>query len=129
MKRTLKFPLKFEEGIRNITRKRTTKQALKAFEKFYLSKLLHFQMVRFGNTDEAIAREELRDIIEALREKGFEQDDCEWLKRGYQERPRHRPRKKVKIKFDANGIPKVTKTPLEPQLSARFAYLRRTSGD
>ena len=118
MKRPLKFPLKFEKGIRFITGKRTATEARKAFKDFYLFKLRHFQKARWGAVDEQLAQKRLAENIEGFQEKGFEKAVCEGLKRDYQQLPRRAPRKRVKKEVDANGIPKVTKTPLGPQLSA-----------
>jgi hypothetical protein len=83
-------------------------------------------MRKHGNTDEAIPQEELQEAIEVLREKGFDQNRFEFLRNEYAKMPRRKPRKKMKIKVDEFGCPKVTKTPLEPQLSARFAYIKLT---
>ena len=129
MKRPLKFPLKFEKGIREIARKHTTKEALKAFKIFYLSKLRELQGARWGKVNEALAQEQLRENIEKFREKGFDQEFFELLQREYIQMPRTAPRKKVKKEFDANGVPKVTKTPLDPQVSALLGYLKVTESD
>jgi len=129
MKRPLKFPLKFERGIKEITRKRTTKEALKAFKSFVLEKLLAKQKRKFGNTNKTIAQQELHEALEVLQEEGFTQSRFESLRSEYVKMPRRAPRKKVRIKFDANGCPKVTKTPLDPQLSALFGYLKVTKSD
>jgi hypothetical protein len=48
MKRPLKFPLKFEKGIREITRKRTTKEALKAFKDFMTDAMICYTELRNG---------------------------------------------------------------------------------
>lgn len=129
MKRPLKFPLKFEKGIREITNKDTTKEALKAFKFLLLSELHGIQLGKFGRVDEALLQQDLQRTIEGFREIGFDKEWCEGLRRKYIELPRRKPRKKAKIKFDANGCPKVTKTPLDPQLSALFGYLKVTKSD
>jgi hypothetical protein len=130
MKRPLKFPLKFEKGIREITRKRTTKEALKAFKDFYVFKVREGQVSKWGRVDEALAQELLRENIEGFREKGFEEEEFfETMRRDYAAMSRRAPRKKVKKEFDANRIPKVTKTPLDPRLSALFGYLKVTKSD
>jgi hypothetical protein len=129
MKCPLKFPLKFEKGIREITRKRTTKEALKAFEVFYLSKIREFQVAKWGRVNEALAQELLRENIEGFREKGFDQIFFERYCYDYEKMPRRGRRKRVKKEFDANGIPKVTKRPLDKELSALFGYLKLTKTD
>ncbi len=128
MRRPLKFPLKFEKGIRGrdgITRKRTTKEALKAFESFLLIKLRERCQRKFGRIDESWVQRELREALEMLRQEGFTRERFEFLRDEYQT-GRRAPRKRVKKEFDANGIPKVTKTPLDPKLSALFGYLKVT---
>jgi hypothetical protein len=127
MKRPLKFPLKFEKGIREITRKRTTKEAVKAFEVFYLFKVREGQVVKWGRVDEALAQKLLRENMEGFREKGFEEEWWfEMARCDYAKMKRRVPRKKVKKEFDANGVPKVTKTPLDPQVSALLGYVKVT---
>jgi hypothetical protein len=130
MKRPLKFPLKFEKGIREITNKDTTKEALKAFTVLLLSELRGIQVAKFGRFDEALLQKQLRENIERFREKGFEEEWLfERLRREYIKLPRRAPRKRVKKEFDANGVPKVTKTPLDAQLSAFLGYLKVTRSD
>jgi len=126
MKRPLKSPVKFEKGIRYATRQRTTKQAEKQFDFLYLSIIREFQIANRGNVNEALAQQRLRENKEGFREKGFELEFLESLRREYDKLPRRAPRKKIKIKFDANGIPKVTKTPLDPRVSALLALAKVT---
>jgi hypothetical protein len=83
MKRPLKFPLKFEKGIRFITGKRTTTEAKKAFKDFYLFKLRQFQIAKWSVVDEELAQKRLAENIESFQEKGFDKADCEGLKRDY----------------------------------------------
>jgi hypothetical protein len=129
MKRQLKFPLKFEKGIREITGKRTTKEALKQFKILLLSELHGIERGKFGRVDEARLQERLRETLEWFRKTGFDKGWVEKLRREYIKLPSRKPRKKAKIKFDANGIPKVTKTPLDTELSALLGYLKVTKSD
>jgi hypothetical protein len=126
MKRPLKFPLKFDKGIRLITRKRTTREAMKQFKSFYLFEIREFQIAKWGKMNEALARKRLEENIEGFRESGFDQEWFERLCRDYEAMPRRARRKKVKIKFDANDVPKMTKTALDPPLSALFGYVKVT---
>jgi hypothetical protein len=96
MKRPLKFPLKFEKGIREITRKRTTKEAMKAFNIFYLSQLRESQVRKYGKVNEALAQADLQETFQVLREKGFEQGFFEMARCDYEKMPRRARRKKVK---------------------------------
>ena len=129
MKRQLKFPLKFEKGIRYVTNKRTTTEARKAFEKFYLLKIRELQIAKWGVVNEQLVQKRLAENIAGFQQSGFDQESAEWLRREYVKMPRRAPRKKVKKEFDANGIPKVTKTPLEPELSALLALTKLTKSD
>jgi|SRR4029453_16529112 hypothetical protein len=125
MKRPLKFPLKFSKGIIFVTGKRTEREAMKPFKDFYFEMILQYQKAR-GVVNEALARKQLKENIEAFRENGF--DDQQFLERmraDFINRPRRAPRKKIKRAVDANKIPKVTKTPLDPQISALFAWEKR----
>ncbi len=83
-------------------------------------------MRKFGNTNETLARQELQEAIEVLEEKGFDQNSFEFFRSEYAKLPRRAPRKKVKINFDANKLPKVTKRPLDHLESAALIYLRDT---
>jgi hypothetical protein len=125
MKRPLKFPLKFSKGIIFVTGKHTETEAMKPFKDFYLEKILEFQKAR-GIVNEGMARKQLEENIEAFRKNGF--DDQQFLERmraDFISRPRHAPRKKIKRAVDANKIPKVTKRPLDPQISALLAWEKR----
>jgi hypothetical protein len=115
MKRPLKFPLKFEKGIRLITRKQTATKAEKAFNSYY-SWLLE-------NIYEH-ARPELEKEIESARKAGWSDYSIRLHRRKYVQMPRRKPRKKVKKEFDAKGLPKVGKTPLDPRTAEFLGALK-----
>jgi hypothetical protein len=126
MKRPTKFPLKFEKGIIGITRKHTIKEALKAFESFLLEKKRERCRRKHGRIDESWVQRELRESLEMFRQEGFARDGFEFLRGEYAKMPRRAPRKKVKMKFDANGIPKVIKTTHAAEDLALIAYIKMT---
>jgi hypothetical protein len=117
MKRPLKFPVSFDKGKRLITNKRTKKQADKAFKAYYAW--------LWENISES-QRSILEKDIESARKAGWRHYYITLHRKKYVQMPRRFPRKKPKKKFDANKIPKVTKTPLDDQLSALFGYLKVT---
>ena len=126
MKRPLRFPLKFEKGIREVTGQRTTTPAMKAFGELLSSKIRDLEKYNRGSVNEERVQEKLRETLEVLRERGFDQSYFEMMRREYLKLPRRAPRKRVKKEFDANDVPKVTKTPLDPRLSALLGYLKVT---
>ena len=111
----LKFPLKFERGIIKITRKRWVKEAEKAFNSYYAWLWENIQ---------EWARPVLEKDIESAHKVGWSYDSFRRHLKRYAQMPRRAPRKKVKKEFDANGLPKVTKTPLGPQESALLAAVK-----
>ena len=129
MKRPLRFPLKFEKGIREITNKDTTKEALKPFEVLLLSELRAIQVGKFGRVDEALLREQLRENIEYFRANGFSKEWFERLRHAYTAVPRRAPRKRVKKEFDAKGLPKMPKTPENRALMREFIRVRQQNLD
>jgi len=126
-KRPKKFPVKYEQGIRYITGKRTTKEAEKPFRECLMYDIRRRQPYRSAKLEERIARI-FNEVIENFRVNGFTDDGLiNWLDRlrnCYMQMPRHKPRKKVKKEFDANDVPKVTKKPLGPQESALLAAVK-----
>jgi hypothetical protein len=98
---------------------------MKPFKDFYLEKILEFQKAR-GIVNEGIARKQTEESIEAFRKNGFDnQQFLERMRADFISRPRHAPRKKIKRAVDANKILKVTKRPLDPQISALLAWEKR----
>jgi hypothetical protein len=120
----MKFPLKYGKGIIGITRKRTVKKAEKAFQEFSVYQFRHFEIARHGAADEARIKEKVKEYIDHLREFGFDEAHFHLCQHDYARMPRRAPRRKVKKEFDANGVPKVTKTPLDSQVSALLGYIK-----
>ena len=129
MKPSKKYPCKFEKGIRVITRKDTTKEALKPFEDLLLSDRRGFQVAKFGRFDETLAQKEARELIEYFRANGFLEHELEHLRYAYAKLPRRAPRKKVKKEFDAKGLPKMPKTPENRALMREFIRIRQQNLD
>jgi hypothetical protein len=125
MKRPLKFPLKFEKGIRIVTRKRTATEAMPAFKKFYAWSVRQMQKAKWGAVNESLVDERVRENIEGLRKTGFDKDFLELCRHDYSTMSRRAPRKKIKRAVDANKIPKVTKTPLDRRISPLIAWEKR----
>ena len=124
MKRPRKFPLKFEKAIIGITRKRTVKEAEKAFGDFYTFQVRQMQVARFGRSDDNRVHEIVAENIESLRTTGVDEGFYNRCRHDYAQMPRRSPRKKPKKVFDANGIPEVTKTPIDPRVSALLGYIK-----
>jgi hypothetical protein len=120
MKRPLKSPVPFEKGKRLITNKRTKKQADKAFNSYYA-----WLWENISESQQSVLEKE----IESARKTGWSYDSIRLHRRKYVQMPRRAPRKKSKKEFDANDVPKMTKTPLDPKLSALFGYLKVTKSD
>src|SRR5262245_6157698 len=128
MKRPLKFPLKYEKGIRLITRKDTTKEAEKAFTVFYLFKIRELQIAKYGRSDEALVQKLAKENVEYLRGLGqgaFDEAFFNCCKYDYAQMPRRAPRKRVKKEFDAKGLPKMPKTPENRALMREFIRIRQ----
>jgi hypothetical protein len=68
----------------------------------------------YGNRSKCSAKKDSQEM-------GFE-----FLRGEYAKMPRRAPRKKVKMKFDANGIPKVIKTTHAAEDLALIAYIKMT---
>jgi hypothetical protein len=96
MKRPLKFPLKYEKAIRLITRKGTAKEAERPFKEMLVSQFRHFQIAKRGRADERMLQEKVEELVQHLKEKGFDQSFFEICCRDYAAMPRRAPRKKVK---------------------------------
>ena len=124
MKRPLKFPVKYDKAIIGITRKRTVKEADKAFRAFYVFQIHKFQIAKWGNANEERVQQIVEENIEHLRTVGFDEGFYHNCQHDYAAMPRRAPRKKVKKEFDANEVPKVTKTPLDSQISALLGYIK-----
>jgi hypothetical protein len=124
MTRPLKFPLKYEKGIRYVAPKGTTNEAEKPFREMLAFRIGHLQMAKRGKADEKLVQKKVEEIIDDLKENGFDQPFFEMCCHDYAAMPRRALRKKVKKEFDANQIPKVTKTPLDEKTSALFATVK-----
>jgi len=130
MKRPLKFPLKYEKGIRLITRKDTTKEAEKAFEEFYLFQIRELQIAKYGKSNEALVQKVAKENVEYLRGQGaFDEAFFNQCKYHYAQMPRRAPRKRVKKEFDAKGLPKMPKTPENRALMREFIRIRQQNLD
>jgi len=95
-KRPKKFPVRYENGIRYITQKDTTKEAEKAFESFLPWLTRQRQIARFGRFDEELVKKWVREDIDHVKDKGFDEDKLDALHDAYPNMPRRAPRKKVK---------------------------------
>jgi hypothetical protein len=124
MKRPLKFPLKYEKGIRLITRKGTAKEAEKAFRDLYIFEIRNLQIRKWGKANEERVQEIVKENIEHLRTVGFDEVFYFRCQDDYAQMPRRAPRKKMRKSLDAFGIPKLTKKPLDTQVSATLAGIK-----
>jgi len=106
-----------EKGKRLITNKRSNKPADKAFNSY-----LVWLRENISESQQSVLEKE----IESARKTGWSQDQIRLHRKKYLQMPRTSPRKKPKQEFDANGIPKVTNTPLDDKLSALLGYLKVT---
>jgi hypothetical protein len=132
MRRPLKFPLKYEKGIRLITRKGTAKEAEKPFREFLAHKIRETEVARGRYRAAAldtIVAQFVEETIEVLQEKGFDEDYLEMCRRGYAEMPRRAPRKRPKKEFDAKGLPKMPKTPENRAIMREFIRIRQQNLD
>jgi hypothetical protein len=129
-KRPKKFPVKYENGTIYVTQKGTAKKAEKPFRECLMYDIWKTQWskgYRGVKLEERVARI-FNEVIEDLRVNGFTDDAViNWLdhlRNCYVKMPRRAPRKKVKKEFDAKGLPKVGKTPLDEPTAEFLAALK-----
>ena len=112
----------FKKGLKQITGKKRHREALCEFRKYldeWFSKMDHPKY-----QDAKIRAQAVRELIAAYERGGFTWEEIGIHYQRYRWRPRRSPRKKVKKKFDAKGLPKLTKTPLDEELSAYLAWVK-----
>lgn len=133
MKRPKKFPVKYEKGIRYVTRKDTTKEAEKAFETFCAYQIRQMLVARYGRSDEELVKKQVRENIDHLKAEGFVDDEylhfLDLCRNAYISMPRRKPRKKPKKEFDEKGVPKMANTPENLALMRELMRIRRQSLD
>jgi hypothetical protein len=125
MKRPLKFPLKYEKAIRLITRKGTAKEAERPFKGMLVSQFRYFQTAKWRRTDERLVQEKVEELVQHLKEEGFDQIFFERCCGDYAAMPRRAPRERVKKEFDAKGLPKMPKTPENRAIMREFIRIRQ----
>ena len=112
----------FKKGLKLITGKRSHGEALYAFRKYldeWFSKTNHPKY-----RDAKTRAKAVRELIAAYERDGFTWEEIGIHYQRYRLSPRRAARKKRKKEFDANAMPKVTKTPLDEELSAYLAWVK-----
>jgi len=128
----LKFPLKYEKGKRFITRKDSTKEAVRPFDALcndlYGSKFRQYYLGKFPNSDEKVIQKLVQKRVEEMkqifREKGFDQQDYEQCCNHYDQMKGRAPRKKVRKRLDAMSLPKMTNTEEDKDLARGLMLIR-----
>ncbi len=92
---TIEKPKPWEKAVKQITRKTTTKKAEKSFAKFWVEQIAEDVPAKNAGSAETVenATRRCAKDIKDFQRRGLNEAQIQHMRRGYQARPRHGPRK------------------------------------